>query len=309
MPPTEISTTRASGPAEQANVIAQLAREGVARYRREMSGSTELLIWPEGRVLDLESTYRQPSRKRGSAALLTPDSFIAYVKTHATAGTTLTGTVTEKAGSFTALLDYHHASQPNPHDDTAGWAEHTASLALAATPEWARWLAKSGTDLDQKTFAEFLEDNAPDITVPEGLEARQSEKFPSQQELVSLALTLQVKTDVQFGNQIRLQNGEQQLTYRENIEGSWGGDNKLAIPAKFALAIAPFAGTPKYLVTARLRYRAAGGKASFRYEIERPHKIVEDAFNDVKQKIEAETERRVLVGTITPYERKLRSLT
>jgi hypothetical protein len=55
---------------------------------------------------------------------------------------------------------------------------------------------------------------------------------------------------------LRLQNGEQQLTYRENIEGSWGGDNKLAIPAKFALAIAPFAGTPKYLVTARLRYRA-----------------------------------------------------
>jgi uncharacterized protein YfdQ (DUF2303 family) len=294
------TAARPSGPAEQAQVIAQLAREGVARYRREVSGATELLIWPEGRVLDLESTYREPNRKRGHAALLTPESFIAYVKTHATAGTALTGTVNEKAGSFTALIDYHH--------DTAGWAEHTASLALAATPEWARWLAKSGGDYDQKTFAEFLEDNAPDITVPEGLEARQGEKFPSQQELVSLALTLQVKTDVQFGNQIRLQNGEQQLTYREAIEGSYGADNKLAIPQKFALAIAPFAGTPKYLVTARLRYRAAGGKASFRYEIERPHKIVEDAFNDVKQKIEAETERRVLVGTITPYERKLRSL-
>jgi uncharacterized protein YfdQ (DUF2303 family) len=307
MPPTDIAPTRPSGPAEQAQVIAQLAREGVARYRREESGATELLIWPEGRVLDLESTRAVPARKRGSAALLTPESFIAYVKTHATAGTALTGTVTEKAGSFTALLDYHYPK----HDtvDTAGWAEHTASLALAATPEWARWLAKSGTDLDQKTFAEFLEDNAPDITVPEGLDVRQGEKYPSQQELVSLALTLQVKTDVQFGNQIRLQNGEQQLTYREAIEGSYGADNKLAIPQKFALAIAPFAGTPKYLVTARLRYRAAGGKASFRYEIERPHKIVEDAFNDVKQKIEAETERRVLVGTITPYERKLRSLT
>ena len=303
MPPTDIPTTRPSGPAEQALVIAQLAREGVARYRREVSGATELLIWPEGRVLDLESTYREPNRKRGHAALLTPESFIAYVMDHITAGTTLTGTVNEKAGSFTALLDYHDTLP------IAGWAEHTASLALAATPEWARWLAKSGGDYDQKTFAEFLEDNAPDITVPEGLEARQGEKFPSQQELVSLALTLQVKTDVQFGNQIRLQNGEQQLTYREAIEGSYGADNKLAIPQKFALAIAPFAGTPKYLVTARLRYRAAGGKASFRYEIERPHKIVEDAFNDVKQKIEAETERRVLVGTITPYERKLRSLT
>lgn len=308
MPPTEIPPTRASGAAEQAQVIAQLARDGVPRYNIEESGGTMLLIWPEGRVLDLESTRHQPNRKRGHAALLTPESFIAYVETHAIDGTALTGTVTEKAGSFTALIDYH-PPETGKHPPTAGWAEHTASLALAATPEWARWLARSGTDLDQKTFAEFLEDNAPDITVPEGLEARQTEKFPSQQELVSLALTLQVKTDVQFGNQIRLQNGEQQLTYRENIEGSYGADNKLAIPAKFALAIAPFAGTPKYLVTARLRYRAAGGKASFRYEIERPHKIVEDAFNDVKQKIEAETERRVLVGTITPYERKLRSLT
>lgn len=301
MPPETITPTRPSGPAEQANVIAQLARDGVQKYRRETSGATELMMWPDGRILDLEATYRTPNRKRGHAGMKTPESFIDYVQRHSLPGTTLAGTVNEKAGSFTALLDYH---QPESTDNPQpGWAEHTASLELAPTPEWARWMAKSGCDLDQKTFAEFIEDNAPDIIVPDA-----AEKMPSQQDLMSLALTLQVKTDAQFGNNIRLQNGEQQLTYRENIEGTWGGDNKLAIPQKFALAVAPFVGTPKYLVTARLRYRAAGGKATFRYEIERPHKIVEDAFNDVRKKIETETTHRVLVGAIVLYDRRLRQL-
>lgn len=298
---------RASGPAEQANVIAQLAREGVQRHRREAVGGTELLIWPDGRIQDLESTHRNPSRKRGCAKLQAPESFIDYVNRHRRESTTIAGTATEKGGSFIALLDYHEPVTPQSalltDHGTPGWAEHTAELALMPTPEWARWLGKSGTDLEQKAFAEFLEDNAPDITVPET-----AEKFPSQQELVSLALTLQVKTDVRFSNQIRLQNGEQKLVYQENIEGTWGADNSLAIPTKFALAVAPFIGTPKYLVTARLRYRATGGKATFRFEIERPHKIVEDAFNDVRKKIQAETTQPVLVGTIQPYERKLRQL-
>lgn len=192
-----------------AQVIAQLARDGVQRFTHVIQGNRTLLVWPDGQRLDLEAIMAQPDRPRGFANLGDPASFIAYVQRHRTTGTHLCGAFTATSGRFDALLDYH------PGHDTlasnAQWSEHFAAVTLAATPEWVRWLGKSGTELDQKTFAEFLEDNAPDITVPATPET--GAKFPSQQDLLSLALTLQVKTDVQFGSQVRLQNGEQRLTY------------------------------------------------------------------------------------------------
>ena len=48
---------------------------------------------------------------------------------------------------------------------------------------------------------------------------------------------------------------------------------------------------------------APGGKAIFSVEIERPHKIVESAFTDVRLVIEKTTGRKVLVGSITPQPR------
>jgi len=294
---TNLATPWAGARDGDAAVIAELAKQTVLRHSilKADDFSAPHLVWPDKTLQNLEPMLAQPLRKRGKIQQADPESFAAYVNQFKAVGTLITGTVTEQAGAFIAWLDYHQ-----PYEGAPQWTEHQATLSLTATPEWARWLVISGRELDQKTFAEFLEDNAVDLTVPEGEAGR---GYPTQQELMSVASTLQIKTDVKFASSLKLANGQVQLGYVENIEAGHGSEGKLTIPERFGLAIAPFTGTPKYLVTARLRYRGTGGKAIFRVEIERPHKIVEHAWNDVRLKIEQLTGLRPLQGTLTPQTR------
>lgn len=294
-------------------VIAELAKASVPKYTLLDASDDQRaprILWHDTKQLvSLEHTLPQPLRKRGTAAFAEADSFATYVRDHRTYGTVLTGDANEQGGNFTALLDYHEPNLPEEdnttplrdYSDCASWTEHTATMALEKTPEWARWLGIAGRDLDQRTFAEFLEDNAVDLIVPEGPTGK---NYPTQQELMSVASTLQIKTDVRFASSVKLHNGQVQLGYVEQIEGGHGQDGKMAIPEKFAIAVAPFRACAKYLVHVRLRYRGTGGKAIFRLEIERPHKIVESAFNDVRGVIEKATGLKVLVGKITPQTRQ-----
>jgi uncharacterized protein YfdQ (DUF2303 family) len=294
MPPTNETPTAAplDRTALNTQVIAELAKASVPKFSLlNQPGAAPRIVWQDKTIKSLEHYLPEPLRKRAAAALVDADSFATYINAHKQMGTVITGDANERGGAFAALLDYHW---PN-NAVAASWTEHTATMTLEPTPEWARWLGAAGKDIDQRTFAEFLEDNAVDVIVPEG-----GKGFPSQQELMSVASTLQVKTDVRFASTVRLQNGQVTLGYTEQIEGGHGQDGKLAIPEKFGIAVAPFRGTAKYLVTVRLRYRGTGGKALFRLEIERPHKIVESAFNDVRAVIEEATGLKVLVGKITP---------
>lgn len=293
MPPTNETPTAAplDRTALNTQVIAELAKASVPKFSLlNQPGAAPRIVWQDKTIKSLEHYLPEPLRKRAAAALVDADSFGTYINAHKQMGTVITGDANERGGAFAALLDYHW-----PNNAVASWTEHTATMTLEPTPEWARWLGAAGKDIDQRTFAEFLEDNAVDVIVPEG-----GKGFPSQQELMSVASTLQVKTDVRFASTVRLQNGQVTLGYTEQIEGGHGQDGKLAIPEKFGIAVAPFRGTAKYLVTVRLRYRGTGGKALFRLEIERPHKIVESAFNDVRAVIEEATGLKVLVGKITP---------
>lgn len=305
---TQTGETAPKTPADlrglNATVIAELARAGVPKHTTlELpTGCAPRLVWQDKTITNLEGALPAPLRKRGAAALVDPESFAIFVKDHQTQGTVLTGDANEQGGHFVALLDYHVPvrevlSEGGPMPQ---WTEHTATMKLQPTPEWARWMAINDRELDQRTFAEFLEDNAVDLVVPEG---DKGVGYPTQQELMSVASTLQVKTDVRFASSVKLENGQVQLGYTEQIEGGHGSEGKLPIPARFAIAVAPFRGTPKYLVTCRLRYRGNGGKAIFKVIVERPHKIVESAFNDLRAKITTLTGLPVLVGAIAPQQR------
>jgi len=255
------------------------------------------IIWPNPQKLqDAEALLARPTRKRGKITLQDPVSFIDYVKRHRDERTLVTGQANLTGGVFEAWLDHHEAGP----EGRTGWSEHHAKLELEATPEWARWVSRSDTPMEQVAFAEFIEDNADDIVVPPG----KSKEFPNSTQMLSVALTLQAKTDVKFASTVRLQSGAQQLTYEETIDASAGTRGKMEIPERFALALAPFIGTPKYAVTARLRYRLSAGKVTFSYKLERPHKIVEDAFNDIRERIQKGTTDQVLLGKAEPQRRQ-----
>jgi hypothetical protein len=296
--------------------IAALARDGVKRHEI-MPGGAEIaprMFWPDQKIIDLEGTLPRPLRRRAGATLGTMASFIAYVQAYQEPRTIITGDADEKGGNFTAILDYHERSnvvaqaetkpganpstRPEDRAPATGWSEHRAMLELQPTPEWVRWLGICGKDLDQRAFAEFLEENAADVVVPD-----HDSKAPNSADLMQVATTLQIKTDVKFASAVNLQNGQVQLTYEELIDGSWQGATKMAVPQCFWIALAPFRGGARYAVRIRLRYRGAQGKATFRLEMERRHKVVESAFGDMKHAIEEALHLDVLIGKIAPQAR------
>lgn len=279
--------------------IAKMARSAEAKPIRDIVDGHPVVLFPGDRAYtSLEKNLAKPMRIRAEVAVLDATSLVDYVKKHKVPGTQLFGSATQVGGEFSGVLDYHLSvaegmAMPEMVS-LARWGNHRVSLKLSTTPEWQRWLGNNGKDLGQTEFAVFIEDNAQDIVVPES-----QPTAPNSTQMLDIALTLQAKTDITFASAKRLQDGQQRLTYNEMIDAKAGPDGTMAIPPMFYLSLPPFVGSARYLVSARLRFRVSGGRVTFRYELERLHKIVEAAFNDQRALIEKETELKVLLGTPT----------
>lgn len=244
-------------------------------------------VFPSGQVINLEDERHDPNpkRKRASVALYAAESFIDYVKRYSTLDVSIIfGQASEVGGSFKSILDYH-GSIP-------GWGEHTVSLDLKTTPEWSRWLGMNNKQLTQEQFAEFIEDNAPDIVTPDAAA------------LLDMVTLLQGTKTVQFKSGKSLKNGATELLYTEQIVESTGRrDDSMQLPNFIIVRLTPFVGCAGADITARLRFRISdSGKLTFIFVLDRPFKVLEAAFNVVAAQIETETTIPVMLGngSVTP---------
>lgn len=241
-----------------------------------LSGGVPLAFVPEGAIVeDLERLLVEPLRIRATPAFHDLASFVRYVKEFKLPATAIFAALTEKSVSFAAVIDYHAPDAPKR-------GTHRVVYACAASPEWLRWANKSSTEealkpFTQAQFAQFIEDNMNDIIEPAGAD------------VLEIARTLEAKQSVMFKGGIRQQNGDHSISYTSDTKGAGGGNGELAIPENFVLGIPPFVGGDLYKVTARLRYSIAEGCLKFRYELVRPHKIIEAACKDMVAKVETET--------------------
>jgi uncharacterized protein YfdQ (DUF2303 family) len=96
---------------------------------------------------------------------------------------------------------------------------------------------------------------------------------------MAVALTLQAKTEVAFNSHRRLDNGQIQLTYSENIEAR-AGAGSIEIPREFTIGLRLFKNGEAYKVRARLKYRLMAQKVKFWYELDRAENAIEDAFQE-----------------------------
>lgn len=237
---------------------------------QQCSGTTHLVV-PEGfKHIDLTSAIEKaapaPTRKQGTVQLSDLDSFLTYVRQQgATANTLIFADV--DARTLTAVFNDH---TPVEGGNQPGWRDHRAVYTAALSPEFATWSKNDRNAMDQEAFAIFIEDNIADVIEPSG------------ETLLKVALTLQAKTDVNFSSARRLDNGQVQFTYEENTTASAGGGS-VEIPREFTLGMRLFKGAAGYKLRARLKYRLAGGKLKFWYELDRPHLAVEAAFNEYVQ--------------------------
>jgi uncharacterized protein YfdQ (DUF2303 family) len=224
-------------------------------------------VIPEGfKLEDLERMMPSPARTRGITKLRDTNSFIQFVKgvvQDDADGIAIYGTMDKP--SFTAIFNHN------------GWRDWRAVYDCPLSREWDTWLGTSGRQMSQADFARFIEDNLPDVANPPAAE------------MLEISRSLEAKKKVNFASGIRLSNGQNELTYEEEISGT-AAKGKLQVPETFTIGIPVLDGGERYAVEARLRYRIAeGGKLTMWYDLNRPHKILEDAVKAVWDKIAGET--------------------
>ncbi|WP_052451987.1 DUF2303 family protein [Noviherbaspirillum autotrophicum] len=255
----------------------------VAASEIKQAGEASFLLVPQHfQHVDLTAAIEKanpaPYRKKGTVALTSIESFNVYVKDQARQQGTYIYADPD-ARTLTAVFNDHEYGE---RSTDAGWRDFRAVYNAELSREFATWLKNNKQPMEQEVFAVFLEDNIADVVEPSG------------ETLLAIALTLQAKTEVNFNSSKRLDNGQVQLTYTENIDAR-AGAGAIEIPREFAIGCRLFKNGEGYKIRARLKYRLGGGNVKFWYELDRPENVIEDAFSAYVEKAK-ETGVKVLIG-------------
>lgn len=250
---------------------------GVKQVNEE---SAPVIVLPSGyTVHDLEKTLIAPVRKRGHATMNDAASFIDYFKLHQMAGR-IYGQVSPP--TFVGVLNDNRRDEP-------GWADHRVTYNCPLSKEWQAWKAFAGTPRDQIGFAEFIEANTPDI-ISSGNDE------PSGAIMLEVATSFKAQKKVNFASAQRLDNGQVDFAFQEEIQGSAGAKGHLKVPERFFIGIPVFEGGAPYKIEAKLRYRLKDGALSMWFDLVRDHKVLEAAFLDIWKEIAAGTETTIWRG-------------
>ncbi len=268
------------------NASASIAAGVMIGAPRNLSGHQPYALIPDG--AKMEPIPRLDERERPEHTVAHPrfhdaPSFIAYVKRFATKDTVIFADSIAEQPVVVAILDYHEPGE-TAGDSKARFTSHRATFVPQLSAEWETWREKDTEVMDQVEFAKFIEDNLPDIQVPSGAE------------VLEMALTMEAKSEHYFKSSIRVQDGAQKLSFSEDVNAKAGNDGQITIPKEIKLLLRPFLSSAGIEVKARLRFRPAGGKVTFWYELWRADQVLIDAFATLTEFIGETIELDVLAG-------------
>lgn len=241
------------------------------------------VVVPEGhKVVFLEQAlfneHREaPERKTGNVQVQQANCFLEYWSLYADEDSR--AFADPATASILAILDYHHSSA----ERTARWGRHRVTVTLKKTDEWKVWKEWDGKQRTQADFADFLEDNAPDIIEPNAAT------------FVEAARDLRAKSEVNFTSAQTAKDGSINFAYQEDVKGTFGKSN-MEVPERFTIAIPVFDGMEKVKIQARLRYRINQGKLQIWYSLYRADFHEREAFQAVVNQIQEKTGRHVFIG-------------
>lgn len=222
---------------------------------------------PEGYTLQhlpWERVHDTPFAKRADRTFADTDSLVAYVTAHAIPDKTAVY-VTPGGSAWNAFVEAIIDDHATGADGTPSWGDHRATVHLPQSPQLRTWVGQNDKYLDQIAFAEFIEANLPDIIEP------------SAADLLEVVTTLQQANKVAFSSAVRLDNGQVQVKYHEEVSATAGREQTMEIPQEFKIAVPVFEFGTRYAIKARLRYRVRDQKLVLAYVLERLDDIVRNA--------------------------------
>lgn len=220
-----------------------------------------------------------PSDIHQNVSIFDAASFVAYVNRFKmfdgpedkTEKTTIFSNLERR--TIKAVIDYHSSYRPDR-------CAHMAYYEVPWSDQWRRWREIDGKAIGQGAFAEFLEENAPDVVEP------------ASAVMLDIVTNLQSKKSVHFESGVRLQDGAQQLVFSESVETK--GRGSLTIPSRFSIGVPIFQDGDAYKVECLLRYRIQDGAVAFTVKLHRRQFLERTAFEDVTKKISEATKLPVL---------------
>jgi uncharacterized protein YfdQ (DUF2303 family) len=252
-----------------------------ATVSRAEEDAAPFIVLPTGYIAhNLENTLEQPIRKRGKVTMNDAASFVDYFKLHQLASR-IYGQV--EPPEFVAVLNDNRKDEP-------GWGDHRVTYDCPLSKEWKVWTAFSGKPRDQIAYSEFMESNTPDIISSEADE-------PSGATMLEVATNFKAQKKVNFASGQRLDNGQVDFVFQEEIQGSAGPKGSIKVPERFWIGIPVFEGGSPYRIECKLRYRLKDGSLSMWFDMVRYHRVLESAFMDIWQEIAVGTQTTIWRGT------------
>lgn len=233
------------------------------------------------RPLSMERYAERPQRRKGAVEFDEPASLVEYVNEFRDDATRFYCSLVEPQ-AIVILNDDDPKLAGEPAE--GAWRDHVAILRLVRTPEWERWRSIDGAMMTQTEFAEFLELNVRDVIDPDSAT------------LIEIARSFTVGSDVQYRSAQRLSTGETSFAYEEQHTTSAGAKGDVAVPEAFTLLIAPFQGTEKIPVIARLRYRLRQGNLTLGVMLDNAGDVERDGFRGIVEGVGEQISKPVLYG-------------
>ena len=271
--------------AEATTDTAALISAGAALSRPQKNPDPDGLhyvVIPEGYEIQYGlPTAQKPPRPKALVRLRDTASFIRYFNDHKAPRSRVYASM--EPASFLAVFDEFLDSDgvDDNIDETADWREFRASFEVPASREWKLWHKANKTPMGQLAFAEFLQDNLPDVVTPDGTE------------LLEMALKFEASQSGSFIAAQRLQDGSHNLAWKADNNAS----GSVKLPEQITLSIPVFENDEPTELHARLRYRVKEGTLTLWYELIRPHKVLEAAFRETWARIENDAGAVILLGS------------
>ncbi len=273
------TATLQAQPGDMHTLLQALAALGKPQKNPDPDGK-HFVVVPEGWVAEDLPVQGAPARPSGTVKLRDAASFIRFFNDHKAERSRVYASL--EPAQFLAVFDeFDTCSAAEEVSSQGDWRSFRALFAVPASREWTLWNQANRKHMSQLAFAEFLQDNLPDVAEPDGAT------------LLEMALNFEAAQNGSFVAAQRLQDGSHNLQWKaeNNASGS------VRLPEQIRLFIPVFENEAPSDVHARLRYRVKEGALHIWYELVRPHKVLEAAFRGTWQRIEQQASAVILLGS------------
>lgn len=267
--PTETVTRAAThATAQVGNIDELLAYMSAIRSGDKYNTNYPFLVTHDKiKVLDLEKFMPAPQRIRKDITFTETASFLAYFKEFRVGfKPQLFASRNAHAGyTIRAVLDYDEAGKQNVDKDGVvqdgviarepSWCTHLATLELDWHPDYAVLRQNSCNEFTQKQFAFFIEENTHVFHKPDAAS------------MMEVAIHLKGHKTLTFEMGQRLANGQQSISYMEEIQGK-SVKGEIIVPEVIEFKTPIYEGGDVYLLKAALRWNLdPNGKITFHYKL------------------------------------------